>query len=170
MVYFCSYSHNHVFDVPIGGKIPDLDHIFPTGGELQWSKELAVSALHYTGESAQVTACFKILLQRALAVTSTSTSRLQTVILTVEPNPVCRYAGKCSCKEKKLRSVSDLCKTKHDYGEREAAFHLFKTHFTKSRIKHTLTGLSKHWAKVTGLTLALSVTCDSNQGQRAVCS
>lgn len=61
MVYFCSYSNNHVFDVPIGGKIPDLDHIFPTGGELQWSKELAVSALHYTGESAEVTTYFKIL-------------------------------------------------------------------------------------------------------------
>lgn len=29
----------------------------------------------------------------------------------------CLYTGKCSCKEKKLRSVSDLCKTKHDYGE-----------------------------------------------------
>uniref|UniRef100_A0A3Q3N498 Si:dkey-202e22.2 n=1 Tax=Mastacembelus armatus TaxID=205130 RepID=A0A3Q3N498_9TELE len=27
----------------------------------------------------------------------------------------CFYTGKCSCKEKKLRSVTDLCKTKHDY-------------------------------------------------------
>uniref|UniRef100_A0A3Q4N858 Si:dkey-202e22.2 n=1 Tax=Neolamprologus brichardi TaxID=32507 RepID=A0A3Q4N858_NEOBR len=25
------------------------------------------------------------------------------------------YTGKCSCKEKKLRSASELCKTKHDY-------------------------------------------------------
>uniref|UniRef100_A0A3Q3VQH8 Netrin-1 n=1 Tax=Mola mola TaxID=94237 RepID=A0A3Q3VQH8_MOLML len=27
----------------------------------------------------------------------------------------CLRTGKCSCKEKKLRNVSDLCKTKHDY-------------------------------------------------------
>ncbi|XP_075303536.1 LOW QUALITY PROTEIN: netrin-4 [Perca flavescens] len=66
-----SYSNNQVFNVPIGGKIPDLDHMFTVEEEVQWSKELAVSALHYT--------------------------------------------GKCSCKQKKLRSVSDLCKTKHDY-------------------------------------------------------
>ncbi|XP_029288398.1 netrin-4 [Cottoperca gobio] len=65
-----SYSNNLVYNVPIGGKIPDLDHMF-TIEEAQWSKELAVSALHYT--------------------------------------------GKCSCKEKKLRNASDLCKTKHDY-------------------------------------------------------
>ncbi|TKS70982.1 Netrin-4 Beta-netrin Hepar-derived netrin-like protein [Collichthys lucidus] len=66
-----SYSNNQVFNVPIGGKIPDMDHMFTIDEEAQWSKELAVSALHYT--------------------------------------------GKCSCKEKKLRSASDLCKTKHDY-------------------------------------------------------
>lgn len=83
---------------------------------------------------------------------------------------MCLYTGKCTCNEKKLRSMSDLCKTKHDYGEREAAFHLFKKHFIKSRIRHTLPGLSKHWAKVTGLTWAPSVAYDSNQGQCAVCS
>ncbi|XP_034724260.1 netrin-4 [Etheostoma cragini] len=66
-----SYSNIQVSNVPIGGKIPDLDHTFTVEEEVQWSKELAVSALHYT--------------------------------------------GKCSCKEKKLRSVSDLCTTKHDY-------------------------------------------------------
>ncbi|XP_075997480.1 netrin-4, partial [Genypterus blacodes] len=66
-----SYPNNQVFNVPIGGKIPDLDEAFTIEEEAAWSKELAVSALHYT--------------------------------------------GKCSCKEKKLRSVSDLCKTKHDY-------------------------------------------------------
>ncbi|XP_069569294.1 netrin-4 [Brachyistius frenatus] len=66
-----SYTDNQVLNVPIGGKIPDLDHMFTIEEEVQWSKELAVSALHYT--------------------------------------------GKCNCKEKKLRSVSDLCKTKHDY-------------------------------------------------------
>lgn len=37
--------------MPIGGKIPDLDHMFTLEEEVQWSKELAVSALHYTGES-----------------------------------------------------------------------------------------------------------------------
>lgn len=30
----------------------------------------------------------------------------------------CVYTGKCRCKEKRLRSVSDLCKTKHDYGKK----------------------------------------------------
>ncbi|XP_072238807.1 netrin-4 [Leuresthes tenuis] len=65
------YTNNQVLNVPIGGKIPDMDDMFPIEDEVQWSKELAVSALHYT--------------------------------------------GKCRCKEKKLRTVSDLCKTKHDY-------------------------------------------------------
>ncbi|XP_043978636.1 netrin-4 [Gambusia affinis] len=64
-----SYPNNHVLNVPIGGKIPDVDDVFIA--EEEWSKELAVSALHNT--------------------------------------------GKCRCKEKSLRSVSDLCKTKHDY-------------------------------------------------------
>ncbi|KAM3620908.1 uncharacterized protein V6R79_003592 [Siganus canaliculatus] len=66
-----SYSNNKVFHVPIGGKVPDVDHMFTIEEEVQWSKELAVSAL--------------------------------------------RYTGKCSCKDRKLRSASDLCKTKHDY-------------------------------------------------------
>lgn len=39
---------------------------------------------------------------------------------------------------------------------REAAFHLFKKHFIKSRIKRTLPGLSKHWTKVTFCGLFLS--------------
>ncbi|XP_019910938.2 netrin-4 isoform X2 [Esox lucius] len=66
-----SYANNQVFNIPIGGKIPDMDHVLTNEGEAVWSKELAVSALHWT--------------------------------------------GKCSCKERKLRSVSDLCKTKHAY-------------------------------------------------------
>ncbi|XP_037535050.1 netrin-4-like [Nematolebias whitei] len=66
-----SYSDNHLLDVPIGGKVPDVDHLFTTEEEEPWSKELAVSAQHST--------------------------------------------GKCRCKEKRLRSVSDLCKNKHDY-------------------------------------------------------
>ncbi|XP_041748355.2 netrin-4 isoform X1 [Coregonus clupeaformis] len=66
-----SYANNQVFNVPMGGKIPDMDHALTNEGEAVWSKELAVSAMHYT--------------------------------------------GKCSCKERKLRSVSDLCKTKHAY-------------------------------------------------------
>lgn len=57
--------------MPIGGKIPDLDHIFSTEEEVLLSKKLAVSALQYT--------------------------------------------GKCSCKEKKLISASELCKTNPDY-------------------------------------------------------
>ncbi|KAL6111884.1 uncharacterized protein ACO6RY_08764 [Pungitius sinensis] len=66
-----SYSNNQVLNVPIGGRIPDLDHMVTIEEGVQWSKELAVSAMHYT--------------------------------------------GKCNCKEKKLRSVSDLCKIHHDY-------------------------------------------------------
>ncbi|KAJ7998999.1 hypothetical protein DPEC_G00210830 [Dallia pectoralis] len=66
-----SYTNNQVFSIPIGGKIPDMDHVLTNEGEAVWSKELAVSALHYT--------------------------------------------GKCRCKERKLRRVSDLCKTKHAY-------------------------------------------------------
>ncbi|KAG8007435.1 Netrin-4 [Nibea albiflora] len=49
-----SYSNNQVFNVPIGGKIPDLDHMFTIDEEVQWSKELAVSALHYTVIKASV--------------------------------------------------------------------------------------------------------------------
>ncbi|KAM8915860.1 netrin-4 [Spinachia spinachia] len=64
------YSNNQVFNVPFGGKIPGLDHVVTTEEE-RWSKELAVSAM--------------------------------------------RYTGKCNCKERKLRGVSDLCKIKHDY-------------------------------------------------------
>nr|XP_012772870.2 netrin-4 [Maylandia zebra] len=66
-----SYTNKQMLNVPIGGKIPDLDHFLPTEEEAHLSQELTVSALHYT--------------------------------------------GKCSCKEKKLRSASELCKTKHDY-------------------------------------------------------
>lgn len=36
--------------MPIGGKVPELDHMFTIEEEVQWSKELAVSALHHTGE------------------------------------------------------------------------------------------------------------------------
>ncbi|XP_042589819.1 netrin-4-like [Cyprinus carpio] len=60
-----------LYNVPIGGKIPELSHFKPQEDERVWPKELAVSALYYT--------------------------------------------GKCSCKEKKLKSVSDLCKMKHAY-------------------------------------------------------
>ncbi|CAL8340214.1 unnamed protein product [Lota lota] len=66
-----SYADNQIVNVPIGGRIPDLEHMFTHEGEAVWPKELAVSALHST--------------------------------------------GKCTCKERKLRSLSDLCKTKHDY-------------------------------------------------------
>lgn len=47
---FHFYSNsNNMFNVPIGGKIPDLDHMFMIE-DVQWSKGLAVSALQYTGE------------------------------------------------------------------------------------------------------------------------
>lgn len=45
----CSYIKNQVLHIPIGGKIPDMDHMSTTEEEVQRSKELAVSALHYTG-------------------------------------------------------------------------------------------------------------------------
>lgn len=53
LFYLCSYTNNQVFNVPVGGKIPDLDQMFTIEEEVQWSKELAVSALHYTGEVTQ---------------------------------------------------------------------------------------------------------------------
>lgn len=49
MNHFYSNSNNHVFNVPIGGKIPDLDDTFGIE-EAQWSKGLTLSALHYRGE------------------------------------------------------------------------------------------------------------------------
>lgn len=48
--HFSSYANNQVFNVPMGGKIPDMDHALTSEGEAVWSKELAVSAMHYTGE------------------------------------------------------------------------------------------------------------------------
>ncbi|KAL7843675.1 hypothetical protein AOLI_G00251870 [Acnodon oligacanthus] len=66
-----SKANGEFYNVPIGGKIPDLTHFRPHEEDKVWSKELAVSALYYT--------------------------------------------GKCSCKERKLKSVSDLCKMKHSY-------------------------------------------------------
>lgn len=39
-----------MFNVPIGGKIPDLSHMFTIEEEAQWTKGHAVSAVHYTGE------------------------------------------------------------------------------------------------------------------------
>lgn len=45
---FCSYMDNQVFDVPIGGKVPDVDHMFED--DVQWTKGRAVSTLHHTGE------------------------------------------------------------------------------------------------------------------------
>ncbi|TKS70993.1 Netrin-4 Beta-netrin [Collichthys lucidus] len=53
-----SYSNNQVFNVPIGGKIPDMDHMFTIDEEVQWSKELAVSALHYTVIKASVLSAY----------------------------------------------------------------------------------------------------------------
>ncbi|XP_065098165.1 netrin-4 [Paramisgurnus dabryanus] len=69
----CLDSRGNVklYNVRIGGKIPELSHIKPQEDERVWPKELAISALYYT--------------------------------------------GKCSCKEKRLKSVSDLCKMKHAY-------------------------------------------------------
>lgn len=39
-----------MFNVPIGGKIPDMDQVFTVEQSLQLSKELAASAVRYTGE------------------------------------------------------------------------------------------------------------------------
>lgn len=48
---FHFYSNsNNLFNVPIGGKIPDVDHVYMIEEDVQWSKGLAVSALQYTGE------------------------------------------------------------------------------------------------------------------------
>lgn len=39
-----------MFNVPIGGKIPDMDQVFTVEQGSQLSKELAASAVRYTGE------------------------------------------------------------------------------------------------------------------------
>lgn len=46
--HFCSYRDNQVFNIPIGGKVPDLDHTLED--DVQWTKGRAVSTLHHTGE------------------------------------------------------------------------------------------------------------------------
>jgi len=52
MIYFPFYSKGSVklYNVPIGGKIPELSQFKPQEDERAWPKELAVSALYYTGE------------------------------------------------------------------------------------------------------------------------
>lgn len=45
--HFRSYTDNRVFNVPIGGKIPDVDQMFED--DEQWTQGRAVSTLHYTG-------------------------------------------------------------------------------------------------------------------------
>ncbi|XP_051531578.1 netrin-4 [Myxocyprinus asiaticus] len=60
-----------LYNVPIGGEIPEVSHLKPQEDEGAWPKGLSVSAL---------------------------------------------YTGKCSCKKKKLKSLSDLCEMKkHAY-------------------------------------------------------
>lgn len=44
-----------LYNVPIGGKIPELSHFKPQEDERAWPKELAVTALYYTGELTTVT-------------------------------------------------------------------------------------------------------------------
>lgn len=44
-----------LYNVPIGGKIPELSHFKPQEDERAWPKELAVSALYFTGELKTVT-------------------------------------------------------------------------------------------------------------------
>lgn len=46
--HLCSYPDNHVFNIPIGGKIPDVDQTFED--HAQWTKGRAVSTLQHTGE------------------------------------------------------------------------------------------------------------------------
>lgn len=48
--HFISYANNQVLNIPMGGKILAMDHALTNEGEPVWSKQLAVSALHYTGE------------------------------------------------------------------------------------------------------------------------
>lgn len=50
LFHFYSYTNKQMLNVPIGGKIPDLDHFLPTEEEAHLSQELTVSALHYTGD------------------------------------------------------------------------------------------------------------------------
>ncbi|XP_046731276.1 netrin-4 isoform X2 [Silurus meridionalis] len=66
-----SKANREFYNIPIGGKIPDLTHFHPHEENKSWSNKLTVSAQYYT--------------------------------------------GKCSCKERKVKSVSDLCRMKHAY-------------------------------------------------------
>lgn len=52
---FNSKGSVKLYNVPIGGKIPELSHFKPQEDERVWPKELAVSALYYTGELTTVT-------------------------------------------------------------------------------------------------------------------
>lgn len=52
---FNSKGSVKLYNVPIGGKIPELSHFKPQEDERAWPKELAVSALYYTGELTTVT-------------------------------------------------------------------------------------------------------------------
>ncbi|XP_060766627.1 netrin-4 isoform X2 [Neoarius graeffei] len=68
---FESKTSGEFYNIPLGGKIPDLAHFHPHEENKSWSNELTLSALYYT--------------------------------------------GKCTCKERKVKSVSDLCRMKHSY-------------------------------------------------------
>ncbi|XP_017305917.1 netrin-4 isoform X1 [Ictalurus punctatus] len=68
-----SKPNREFYNIPLGGKIPDLTHLHPHEENKSWSNELTVSALYDT--------------------------------------------GKCTCKERKVKSVSDLCRMKHSYGK-----------------------------------------------------
>lgn len=49
--HICSRSDNQALNVPIGGKVPDVDHLFGAEEEVLWSKEHVVSAQHKTGDA-----------------------------------------------------------------------------------------------------------------------
>lgn len=57
---FNSKGSVKLYNVPIGGKIPELSHFKPQEDERAWPKELAVSALYYTGELTIVTKHFTL--------------------------------------------------------------------------------------------------------------
>lgn len=47
---YSSKTNGEFYNVPLGGKIPDLTHFHTHEETKSWSNELTVSALYYTGE------------------------------------------------------------------------------------------------------------------------
>lgn len=57
-----SKNNGEFYNVPPGGKIPDLTHFHLHEEDKSWSNELTVSALYYTGELTDSDTCVPVTL------------------------------------------------------------------------------------------------------------